>query len=109
MRVAVAELDVSIEGAHVHAQVGDGGDGIARALVKAAGQADDVARHDDPDDLPLAVAQKLVAYRAAVVDETKLAILVTVGDQVAPFADHQLAVDDVVEGLEARRFEVDEF
>ncbi len=107
LRMPVAKLDVSIERADVHAQIGDGGDRIDRALVEAAGQADDVAGQDDVEDLPLAVAQQLVAHGVAVLHEAELAVFVAVGDQIAPFADHQFAVDDVVEALEIGGLEID--
>ena len=96
----VAKLNVRVERADVHAQVGDAGDRVDRALVEAAGQADDIAGQDDVEDLPLAVAQQLVADGVAVLDEAELAIFVAVGDQVAPLADRQFAVDDIVEAFE---------
>ena len=84
----------------MHAQVGDGGDRIERAVVETAGQADDVAGQDDVEDLPLAVAQQLVAHGVAFFDEAKLAVFVAVDHEVAPPADHDLAVDDGVERFE---------
>ena len=107
LRVPVAKLDVRIERAHVHAQIGDGGDRIDRALVEAAGQADDVARQDNVENLPLAVAQELVAHGIAVLDEAEFAVFVAVGDQVAPLTDHQFAVDDVVEVFEVGGLQID--
>ena len=103
----VAKLDVSIERADVHAQIGDGGDRVDRALIEAAGQPDNVAGQDDVEDLALAVAQEFIAHGVSVLHEAELAVFVAVGDEIAPLADHQFAVDDVVETLEIGGFQID--
>ena len=61
-----------------------------RAVEEAARQADDVARHQDVDDLPLAVAQHLVARGHAVLDEAELAVGIAVDHEVAPLLDRAL-------------------
>jgi hypothetical protein len=107
LRPAIVELHVSFERADMHAHVRYGGDRIDRARIEAARHADDVAGQHDLEDLPLAVAQQLVAHGVAVLHEAQLAVFVAVDDEVAPAADGEFAVDDGVEAVEIGGRQID--
>src|SRR5262249_9682635 len=81
-------------------QIGDGGHGVDGALEEAAGYSHKVARQKHVEDLPLAVAQKLVAHGVAVLQETELAKLVTIDDEVAPAFDRHLIFDQGFQTLQ---------
>src|SRR3569832_819040 len=57
----VTEVDIRVDRADLQLQVGQGNHGIVRLFHEAAGDSDYVARYEEIDDLPLAVAQEFVA------------------------------------------------
>jgi hypothetical protein len=84
----------------MHFHVGHGDHRVARALEEADRHADEVARKDDVEDLPLAVAQKLVAGAEALGDEAQLAKLVAFDDEIAALLDGQLRLDQLAQAVE---------
>src|SRR5215813_7933476 len=73
LRLLVTKPRIRIERAEVVVQIADRDHREDRAIEKADGKADDVARQDHIEDLPLAVAQQLVADRVTVLDEAEIA------------------------------------
>jgi hypothetical protein len=87
--------------------IGDGADRIYRPLIEAAGYADNVAGQNHVEDLPLAVAQQLVADGVAVPHKAKLAKLVSIDDELSPPPDRQFAVDDRLKASQVGGIEID--
>ena len=108
LRPPVAGGDEGIERADLQLHVGERDDREGRPVEEAAGQADDVARHQDVDDLALAVAQHLVAGRHAVLDEAELAVGIAVDHEVAALLDRAFALDQRAQRLDVVRRQVDE-
>ena len=108
LRLPVAQIDVGLQRANLQRHVGDGDDGIGGAAEKTARQPDHVSRQHEIDDLPLAVAQQLVAGGIAVLDEAELAEFVAVEHEVAALGHGQLGFDHRTQAAQIGRVEVDQ-
>src|SRR5262245_2621587 len=95
LRSSVAKLNVVADRAYLEFQVGESDHRIARLLQKTAGQTDDIPGQQQIDDLPLAIAQKLVARSKTALDNAKLAILVAVDDEVPLLIDDELGFEQL--------------
>ena len=79
----------------------NGDDRVGGTVKKTSGHADDVSRQHEIDDLPLAVAQQLIAGGKALLDETQLAEFVTVHHQIAPLFDRQFGLHHGAQALQS--------
>src|SRR5262249_4509616 len=98
-----AEPRVCIERADVVGEVAHRNDRVDRTIEEAHRKADDVARQDHIEDLPLAATKQLVANGVAVLDEAEITILVADDDQVLALFDQPLALDNALEASEIGR------
>ena len=108
LRLSIAKRHEGFERTNLQRHVGDGDDRICGAVEKTAGQADDVSRQHEVDDLPLAVAQQLVARGKAVLDEAKFAEIVAIHHEIAPLTDRQFGLNHGTQALQLRKRQVGE-
>src|SRR6185437_15449095 len=66
-------------------------------------KADDVPRHDEIDDLALAVAQQLVSSGKALLHEAQLGELVAIEYQIAPFFYRKFGFDHRAQAFDVGR------
>src|SRR6185436_8480123 len=100
LRLLVAKPYIRIERADVVGQVAHGDDRVDRTIEEADRKADHIPRQDHVQDLSLAAAQQLVAYRMTILDETKAAIRGAGDDEILPPFDQPLTLDNAFEVLE---------
>src|SRR5262249_61772110 len=103
LRLLVAEPRVCIERADVVGEIAHRNDRVDRTIEEAHRKADNVARYDHIEDLPLAAAKQLVANGVAVLDEAEIAILVADAAQALALFDHPLALPHPLPPRQARR------
>src|SRR5262245_2075163 len=89
----VAEANIVTDRTDLQLQIGQGKHGITGLFEKTAREADDVARKDQVYDLPLTIAQQLIARGKAALDQAQLAKLIAVNNQISTFINNELGLE----------------